>query len=242
LPPEEFEMDVRVLLICHDQAALAEYQKALTEMDIAFDSVFTLAALESRLIEKQYNGLLLDLETMSRAAPSEKDIAKDLLDLFPVIRLRWDAEKHKIRTIFYGEFGDGTLELADFLEQHCKPFKKRSIRRCVRRPIHFNVLACSDREFAPATVRWTNTIDVSEDGCFLYAGEDWAGCEEVWLKVQELGEEPAILGHVRWATPWGTALQLPGVGLEFDEITSSQREEIKKLIFPFAGKESRPEG
>ena len=229
-------MGVRLLLITQEGDALEAYRQALTDLGVDFDSIYSLLAIQSSLLEKPYNGLLVDVDTMACADRIEKETAKELLDLFPVIRLNFDPGKKIIRTLYYGEVGEGSTSLKEFLEKHCQDFPRRSIRRSIRRALHFNVLLSRRPDFPPELTWRTNTIDVSEDGCFVYTIEEWEPNTDVWLKSDELDDPAPIQANIRWQAAWGSPMQMPGIGLEFSQISETQRTALRRYIFPYTNR------
>ena len=43
---------------------------------------------------------------------------------------------------------------------------------------------------------------------------------------QELEDDTAIQGEVRWAVKWGEAMRIPGIGVMFKDIKKNQHEDF----------------
>jgi len=97
-------MGVKLLLVSAEGASFDAYHEALTKLDVAYDRVDSLAAVAGPIAETQYNGLLLDDQTVTQADPDARDLIQQLLQIFPTIRLKWEPEKYRIRSFFIGEF------------------------------------------------------------------------------------------------------------------------------------------
>jgi hypothetical protein len=225
-------MGTKLLLVVQDLNARTEYQRALESLEVQFDTVENLTELHGALLEAPYNGLLLDVSVMARASRSDKALVGDLLDLFPVVRLSWDAHANEIRSLFFGQTGGDPVELEDFVQQHCQAFNARCIRRHVRRAVHLNILVAQSDDLSEVAAQRTNSLDISVSGCFLYSTADWQDSRTAWLQISELADSTPIAADIRWHTPWGTAKRLPGIGLEFRQLTSGQLEEIDSILFP----------
>jgi len=225
-------METKLLLVVQDPNTRTEYEGILSEFDVSYEVVGTLAGLHGALLEEPYNGLLLDVGVMARASREDRALVSDLLDLFPVLRLSWDVESSRVHSLFFGQTGGDPVQLGEFIREHCTGFQARSIRRHVRRAVHLNIKISRDETFAPETVEQTNTLDISVGGCFLYSNQDWTGEKRAWFTIEELPGELPIAAAVRWFTPWGTPRRMPGIGLEFDQLTESQLKGIDQLILP----------
>lgn len=223
-------METRLLLIVRDDAARDAYLPALVKHGVAVDTLGSLADMQKALVDTAYSGILLDVGVMVNADASEKSLVSDILELFPVLRLRWDRQREEIQTLFFGQTSDDHIDLAGFITRHCVPFTPRSLRANLRREVHLNVLLSSDPNLADDRTWRTNTLNLSAGGCFVLSAEDWSGQSEAWLSVRELEDRTPIRARVAWFRPWGTRLQVGGVGLEFTEGTPAQRDELSRLL------------
>ncbi|MFH1845448.1 MAG: PilZ domain-containing protein [bacterium] len=225
-------METKLLLVVQDPTAHKEYVSILSDFDVKFEVVGTLAGLHGALLEEPYNGLLLDVGVMAKASREDRALVTDLLDLFPVLRLSWDADTSRVHSLFFGQTSGDPVQLDEFIREHCTGFQARSIRRHVRRAVHLNIKISRDETFSPETIEQTNTLDISVGGCFLYSNQNWTGQKRAWITIEELPGELAIAAAVRWFTPWGTPRRMPGIGLEFDQLSESQLSGIDQLILP----------
>jgi hypothetical protein len=72
----------------------------------------------------------------------------------------------------------------------------------------------------------TVTMDVSSNGCFLFSSARFQLGGRVWLRIIDLYEKTPISGIVRHKLKWGEAMVVPGIGIEFETITESQRQSL----------------
>jgi hypothetical protein len=224
---------LRLLLVVQDPEARRAYQAALHEIDVpdvGLDTVSSLSALHSALLERPYAGLLLDVGILARSSREEKALVGDILELFPVVRLDHDPQTHQVRSLYFGQQGGDPVPLATFIHEHCRGFRARRIRRHMRRSLHLNVLLHAGEGTAEEPER-TNTLDVSTGGCFLYSIADWSGHSRVRLVIQELPDE-RLQAVVRWQVPWGIPHRLPGLGVEFSDLSPRHEQDLASLLFP----------
>ena len=96
--------------------------------------------------------------------------------------------------------------------------------------IHFNVLLPKTAGFNEEGIRRTVTVNVSKGGCFIYSVDNLASDVEMMIVFKELEDQKPILGEVRWKAKWGEAMQIPGIGIKFEDINEGQLTEICKII------------
>ena len=173
------------------------------------------------MITIAYQGVMVDLVTSVKASREEKGIAQEILDVFPLIQLRWDPEANNIYTISSGAAA-GSSTLAHFVAHECQPFKPRAIRLTVRKCLNFNILICKQEEMNQANTERSVTINASKEGCFLFSCQDWGNTSEVWFVINELKDKTPILGEIRWRQTWGKTMAIPGIGISIKQITPQQ--------------------
>jgi hypothetical protein len=221
---------VRVLLIAEEGAPRTAYEKALQDMGAAYDALSSPSQMKSRLIETPYNGLLLDVPTMIRATGREKMRVNEMLERFPVLRLIYDAKKQSIRGLHYGRSSDNTTTLQCFIEKTCATLPPRSIRSADRCNLHLNVWLLPQPHAPLSAGERTVTTNASEVGCFIITSRPWKGFERLWLVFREFRDKTPVETSVRWRKPWGEKPELPGLGVQFEAISRTQREDLLRLL------------
>jgi len=224
---------IRLLLVVRNRSARAAYERELAGFDDAeYDTVESLADVPSTMKKTAYNGLLLDIGTMVKALDAEKANIRELLDVFPAVRLKWDSGNNAVNVLYHGQGGSEQVLLKDFVEERCRPFPARPIRRSVRKPLYLNVVISIRPDFPDPQIHRANTLDVSEGGCFVYSVNDWATGSSVWVRILEFeGTEP-FSGRVCWHCPWGNPHALPGIGLEFAHLSDEQLARLRRELNP----------
>ena len=218
-------MKPRVILISREGDAKQTYLNAIKTLEADVDTVSSFGELHRALIQTPYNGVMIDLVTKIRAKKAEKELFHQILELFPVVQLNLEEKSGEIRTLYFGQsVGGGTLE--EFVHRECQSFFPRTIRSSLRKRIHFNVTISKNDDFSGIEIEKSVTIDVSEGGCFIYTINEWERQQEVWLRIKELSDGAPILGEVRWRIPWGKTMKLPGIGVQFMQISEEQSDEI----------------
>jgi hypothetical protein len=51
------------------------------------------------------------------------------------------------------------------------------------------------------------------------------------LLLNELKDDKPILGEIRWKRKWGESMQIPGIGVRFENMDSEQLEEIRETSY-----------
>lgn len=220
-------MSTRVVLVSKESSEKELYLNALTKLGVDVDSVSSFGELRKIVLENPCHGILVDLRTKINAPKGDKEIAHDILEIFPVVQLRWDPEENEIKTLYFGQAkGGGTLE--EFINEECQSIPPRAIRASIRRNIHFNVLLSGEEGFEEDTLERSITINVSGGGCFIFSSNDWEIGDHAWFTLGELDDSTVILGEVRWAVPWGETMQFPGIGVKFLNISGDQSEQLSE--------------
>lgn len=220
-------MPIRLILVVRDPETQKAYLKAFDVLDVVVDTVSSFKALYQALTQKTYNGVLVDLVTKIKSPRKDIDPLMGVMETFPLVQLRLDAESGQVKALYRGaETGGG---LKDFIEKECIPFKPRKIRVSDRRKINLNVVFSpieADRAKAAANPIRTVTLDVSAGGCFLITSEPLKAGQKVVMKIKELKDKSPIVAEVRWLRPWGHTMGIPGIGVRFLKISASQKYEL----------------
>lgn len=228
-------MTPRILLVAQEGPALEAYLRMLGPTNAHCDVVGNLAAAHAALSAKEYHALLVDMVTMVRAPQAGKAEIHDALSLYPVVRLKYEHDRAQVQAVYMGRSGGEQVDLVEFIHVRCPEFKPRRVRRHERTDYHLNVVLAGDALFTPDAAQRTNTLNVSENGCFLYTVWDWPLGAEVWLQVTDLADESPMTGTVVRRVTWGTPGMLPGVGIQFARISPAQVAEIRVLRRSSAG-------
>jgi hypothetical protein len=218
-------MSVRLILVCKEGPAKLAYLKEAKSIGIEVDSVASFGELSKAMISTPYQGIMLDLITSLKSSREEKSASQKILDVYPLVQLKWESESNAIHTISLGNPASGG-SLAHFIAKECQPFKPRAIRVNPRRSINFNVAMYKQEDFNEDSVERTVTINASKGGCFLFSCRDWSAASEVWLVFNELTDKTPLCGEIRWYVQWGKTMTMPGIGISFKQIKTQQLDEL----------------
>ncbi len=217
-------MDINILLVVHNEESREKYKIAAQKLGVNVVAVPSFFNLDQAITEKRYHGLLVDLQTKLKAAREDEEFVRNIVDKFPVAALNINKNNQNIKALSYGQQRGGTLE--DFINKECRYFAPRRFRYHVRKQIHFNLIVSKGNSFKEGDCERTATIDVSKGGCFIFSIQRWAMGQDIWFIIKELKDNAPIHGQVRHYVPWGSELQLPGIGVEFISIKECQLKEI----------------
>lgn len=223
-------MSIKVLLVVQDGEACRHYTEVLLRVGVEVEIVPSLDMVGALFPQSAYNGLLVDVPTMMRSSALEKALLQNLLLNIPTLRLRWDAASNSIRALTTRRQPHGSGTLASFLIETCGTFPPRRIRCHPRLEISYPVLLSQHKSFPPAETQKSTTINVSRGGCFVYSVTDWLLGSNVWLQIRGIADPTPIEAVVRWQQAWGEKHRVPGIGLEFTQISAVQRDDFSIVI------------
>jgi hypothetical protein len=224
--------NLRLLLIAQQGMARRAYESALNARGMVVDTVSDIDSFFRAVTHTAYNGVLVDIPTKVLALKNHRDLVNSILSHYPVIQLNIERVSGRIRALRLGHTEDsGTLEdllTADTLLPLPKRFRGRR-----RQKRHYNVLVSETPEAAQTGAFQSVTVDLSEEGCFLfYAGKQDLP-DTLWLRFLELTDPEPILVSVRRRIRWGESMRIPGVGVKFVLLSESQRGELMGFGSPF---------
>jgi len=220
----------RPLLMVKDDQVKSAYMDALAHLSIDLEAVSSLKRMHSRLKSGPYNGLILDVPTMMKSKAEDRELVHDFIERFPTARVRYNPNNGRIVTMFYGQVNDADQSLEAFLINECASFAARSIRAAHRRGTNLNVLLYRTAKLSSNGAERTATLDLSEQGCFIFSGRDWQRRKRVWLRLPDLGDDSPIRTRIRRRVDWGGRGRLPGIGVVFESINQGQLDELKRLL------------
>ncbi|OQY17776.1 MAG: hypothetical protein B6I36_08470 [Desulfobacteraceae bacterium 4572_35.1] len=220
----------RVLLYVHPAQREEIYLRAIAETAVECDVVHSFADYFAAGRGGSYNGLLLDIVSSIRATGADREVIKNLLEVYPSLRLRYDPASEEIRTLMTGAGSGQKITIEQFIDTYCRSFPARGLRLYKRKPIHCNVLYSLYGDMPDEESTRSVTIDLSEGGCFIYTIERLAVGTCLWLSFVELMDNSPIYVRVCWSREWGHSMNIPGIGLQFLEIDSGQRDEIAAIL------------
>lgn len=220
-------MTIQIIVAAADQDNRSRYQQTVKALGADCTAVASLHEMFEVLKKTPFNGLLIDLPTMVKASHEEKLLCHEFLRHFPTLRLRWDKNTEQLRCLLHGSISHENVTLESFLEHHCRPFKARRIRKHKRLTLHYNVLISRDGQFQDGEVEQSTTLDISEGGCSLFTSSSWEIDQQIWLSFIEFEDPAPIRATVRRWTRWGTAMQVPSIGVRFELLSESQQNQIR---------------
>lgn len=221
---------VKLLLYCHDPELEARYREAMPSDGVECVPVSCFSVFFKQSETVACNGVLLDIVSVIKASPFDREVIQELLEVYPSLRLRWDAPSGVIRTLMTGAGPGQQVTLDNFIAIYCENFPPRSLRMRQRKHIHCNVLYSPHDQMSKESTQQTVTMDLSEGGCFLFTPLALPVGERLWLRFIELMDNSPILVEVQWCREWGKSMKVPGVGVRFVLIQPGQREEILSMI------------
>lgn len=221
-------MTIKLALACKKGKARQAYVDAVKLTGVEVDVVPSLNELHELLSNGAFNGVMMDLSTKVTASREEKVMMHNLLEQFPLVQLNFDEKTGDVRSFHFGN-PSGSETLSAFINGECRSFPPRSLRLTPRAEVNFNVLLSPVDNSVTLKTDRTVTINVSRGGCFFYSVDEPLIGTRIKMVCLELEDQTPILGEVRWQILWGKIMQIPGIGIRFEDIRDNQLEEICRL-------------
>ena len=221
---------VKLLLYVHDSEIGKKYLNTLSLKDVECEVVHSFELFYEQALGHSYSGLLVDIVSSIRASSSDREVLKNLMEVYPSLRLRWDPEHGDIRTLMTGAGAGQKISIDHFVKTYCLSFHSRALRLQYRKEIHCNVLCSVYGEMPDDSTQRTITLDLSVGGCFLFSTHRVAKGSLLFLRFLELVDNTPIKVEVQWCREWGKSMNVCGFGVRFLEMQPDQREEIVAMI------------
>ncbi|OGT96441.1 MAG: hypothetical protein A2X80_13270 [Geobacteraceae bacterium GWB2_52_12] len=226
---ESRRKNINILLICREGRSREEYQEQLSAPGVSLVCVQAPMSFYRHKVYRPLNGIMVDMPTYMRCSEEEKRLLTEMVGLFPALRLKCHEVSGEIRMLPFGKVYPVTATAADFIQSHCSSFEQRKVRTCERVQHNLSaILSTSLPVESRAGVR-SVTANISRRGCFLVNFQPWLIGEFGWLVFPDLKDTTPIQIRVCTSIQWGESRSLPGIGVEFVELTDSQRDEITLL-------------
>lgn len=149
--------------------------------------------------ETRISGILFELATFLRSSPAEKSMVQELTEIYPCAKFKLIDDTIIIPC----------KDLKQFVAE-CRRFQPRTLRKSSRVVKHLSVYLSTNAGFEQA--EQSITINMSDDGYFIYSSRAWSLGDRVWVKFVE--NDKIISGVVRCWRPWGKDKDVPGVGID----------------------------
>ncbi|MEA3465361.1 MAG: PilZ domain-containing protein [Thermodesulfobacteriota bacterium] len=221
---------IKLLLYIHDSEIGKKYLNALSLKDVECEVVHSFELFYKHVLGHSYSGLLVDIVSSIRASVADREVLKELMEVYPSLRLRWDPESGDIRTLLTGAGAGQKISIDHFIKTYCLLFHPRALRLQCRKEIHCNVVYSVCAEMPEEATQRTVTLDLSVGGCFLISSHCLARGSVLFLRFLELDDNTPIKVEVQWCREWGKSMNVSGVGVRFLEIQPGQREEIVAMV------------
>ncbi|ACH37746.1 PilZ domain protein [Citrifermentans bemidjiense Bem] len=224
--------EIRILIVVKDAETASAYVDAVTESGATCDVAHSFQEMSALATDRVYNGIVVDILTLVRCSKEEKVIAYEIINLFPVLRVKWEPRHKKIKlTPLEQSFSPDTdSALRFFIQTRCKAFPARSLRKEKRKLVNLNLLYCRDNRFLDGEACKSFTINISPTGVFLHTMEEFRVGETIWLRFLEFADQTPVEATVCWSQRWGVTRCVPGAGVKFESLTESQRQDVDRIV------------
>jgi len=197
-----------IVVVARDAETRNALETALRAEGSSVISLATLGELPEVLRCTPVNGILIELITSTKSTAVEKQATNDMIQLYANARFKF--VENEVRILGHG------VTLEQFVCD-CRQLKPRTVRGSNRKVRHIALYLSADEAFTAAEK--TVTMDVSDEGCFVFSSAEWCVGDSVWLRLRD--NNALLVGRVCSWQPWGNNKKMPGIGihLEVDENT-----------------------
>lgn len=217
-----------LILVARSESRIQTYREALELRGFACHPVTELKELATLACRSLFNGVLLDMPIITKSSVAEKALIEDVLKALPSAYLNIAPATDTIKLLIASGNHGTARSLEEFLTI-CAGFVPRLVRPNDRVPLHLNALVT--RRGSADAHEQTVTLNVSTQGCFLFSThpENSPG-DQVSIQFIGLDDPTAIIATIRWVRPWGECHQMPGIGVTFEQISTSQTDQLNELM------------
>ena len=220
------EANIRVLLFVQEGPAKDKYLHALADCGAQVFVTSSFFDLSEEICRQTYHGLFLDLPTKMKAIKENKAYVYRLVERFPVSHLQMDMGSGEIRCFHFNrQFGHTLL---DFINSQCRDFIPQKIYTEARAEIHLPVLVYKHQ--ADKRPERSITNDLSPGGCFIFSSRRWKEGQHIWVRFKDISDALSIQAHIKMVVKWGKPRQIPGIGVQFKELSPAQVIELAKFF------------
>ncbi len=220
--------DIRVLLFVQEGQARLKYLEALTACGAQVFVASSFFDLSAEICNHTYHGLFLDIPTKMQAIKDNKAYVYRLVERFPVSYLQIDRESGEIHCFHFNQKDGRTL--LDFINGQCRTFLPQKIRLDTRENIHLPVLVY--KRYDSKRPERSITKDLSPGGCFIFSSRQWKTGHDLWIRFMDITDPRPIHARIQVVVKWGKPWQIPGIGVQFKDLSAMQADELAKLFQP----------
>jgi len=215
-------METRVLLFVQEGSAKQKYIDAIMECGVNVFVSSSFIDLSDEICSQTYHGLLLDLPTKLKAIRDNKSYVYRLVEKFPVSHLISDEKTGTIRCCHISKNSSSNLQ--DFISSQCINAVPQKIREEIRKEInlHLSLYKRLDGKRPERSI----TKNISSGGCFIISAHRWKDGNDIWIRFEEMKDSSLIQAQIRTVVKWGETRLVPGIGVEFKDLSRFQTEEL----------------
>ncbi|MBU1567430.1 MAG: PilZ domain-containing protein [Proteobacteria bacterium] len=219
--------DIRVLLFVQEGAAKQMYLDALSECGVQVFVSTSFFDLTDEICSNTYHGLLIDVPAKMKAIKENRAYVYRLVERFPVSHLQMDMGSGEVRCYHVNRKFGGTL--LDFINNQCRTFIPQKIRRDAREEVHLPVLVYKHQD--DKRPERSITEDLSLGGCFIISSRRWKEGQDVWIRFKDISDPLPIRVSIHRVVKWGKPGQIPGIGVQFKDLSPLQNAELANFFF-----------
>ena len=221
--------DLAIALVAPAGPDAETYRSRLAWRGAQTFSFTSLSALREGCAGLRLSGLAVDLACIASLPEDEKAFLAELVDSFPLVRLRRVGPPDEVAGTYAGKARAGDELLSAFFKD-ARATRPRGVRLEVRRDLVLGTILYPSERNVGGPGQRASISNLSRNGFFVVTAEPPAQ-GTCWLVIPRLGDEGPVRCEVRWTMPWGESMQmLPGFGVRCLSLTDQQRKTIDELL------------
>lgn len=180
--------------------------------------------------DQPISGLVIDLKISMKASPQQKEELSLVESVIPILRVKKNP-KNTLSGICRALSGEGNDFIFSIFKNQFTIENTRQIRLLPRKQVFLNVRLYSDSNLDISNSKKVNTVNISLGGMFVHTTDEFTPGQKIKLTLEEAKELSYISAIIRWVQAWGRSKsKLPGIGIEFENLTNEQRQFFDKEI------------
>lgn len=222
------EKRLRLAVCAKDPVSLALYESLVRTVGASPYGCLDVQGLFETLKRIPSSGVLVDQPTLVRLSGVEAGLVRELLALYPHLRLKADKTRGLVEAFTPDGPREGLEAIKDFLFGQCLDRVPRVVRRWERRNLPHNVLLL-DALDCDGRVEKSFFANVSPLGAFVFSSLDRRPGETCSLRFAA-DPELTLKARVIHVVGFGEREAVPGAGVVFLDVGPERRKLLSRLL------------
>lgn len=213
----------RILVVAHSMANGVRISALAEDAEVICDVIYSIFEIAHKLIHNSYNGLMIDMDTLSRIRPEDRPMVDRYRTMLTYARYCFNP-KQKVIEVQYKNKKNLTT-FAEFANV-CRRQPPRKLRGDIRKRAEYKV----SLKKASEKVFLAYTKDISEGGCFIVTDEKFKRNSIINVTFKNFKDKTPIIARVAWIQKQASN-RVAGIGVNFTSLSDRQFHELMSILF-----------